>query len=284
MNIHDYRLIPALSDKFNNLQVILKKYQTLALAFSGGVDSSFLLAAAKAAGVGRIFAVTVVSEFFTGKEVERAKKTAKKLEVEHLCIRMDVFAVPEVVRNGARRCYHCKHHSFSMIKKAAAQNGITNMVHGINVDDLGDYRPGIEAAKALGFDAPLVAADFSKAEIRECARVMGLDSWDLPSQSCLATRIPMGETITQKSLDMVAQAEDMLYGMGMRQVRVRCHHDLARIELLSEDFSKVLEAGARQKISCALKDVGFKFVALDLGGYETGKMNPGVDDEKMREE
>ncbi|WDP89278.1 MAG: ATP-dependent sacrificial sulfur transferase LarE [Desulfobacter sp.] len=271
-----------LTGKFENLKKEIKQYDCMALAFSGGADSVFLLAAARAAGLERILAVTVVSAFFTQKEVARAKRIAKGLGVEHLCLEMDVFDNPDVVRNGARRCYHCKGGSFSMIKKAAAGRGIHTLAHGINVDDLGDYRPGIEAAESLEFKAPLVSSGFSKAEIRACSKAMGLESWNLPSQSCLATRIPLGEKITLKGLKMVEEAEEMLRDMGLGQVRVRCHRDLARIELLPGDFPRMLEDGVRERISRELTGIGFAFVALDLGGYETGKMNPAAQRKEMK--
>lgn len=273
MSISEDGLPPECRGRFERLKSILKGYGDLALAFSGGVDSAFLLAAAKAAGPGRVLAVTIVSQFFTRKEKQRARDLAGKLGAEHICLDLDVLGNADVVRNDARRCYFCKRHSFSMIKETAESQGISCLIHGINVDDLGDYRPGIEAAKILGFKAPLVEAGFSKQEIRDCSRALGLETWDLPSQSCLATRIPMGEPVTAEQLDMIERAEDLLSGMGLGQVRVRCHGTLARIEIPLDDFSKILVDHNREKVVAALTTIGFSFVSLDLGGYESGKMN-----------
>ncbi len=260
-------------EKFEDLKTLLKGYGDVVLAFSGGVDSAFLLAAAKAAGLGRVLAVTVVSQFFTQKEKLRAQALAGAFGVDHICLDLDILGNADVVRNDARRCYFCKHHSFSLIKGIAEGQGLSCLIHGINMDDLGDYRPGIEAAKAIGFKAPLVEAGFSKQEIRRCSRGLGLETWDLPSQSCLATRIPVGERIVSEQLAMVERAEAVLTEMGLKQVRVRCHGALARIEIPMDGFSKILTNEVRERVCAALVDIGFSFVSLDLGGYESGKMN-----------
>ncbi len=272
MSINEDGLPTDCREKFERLKHILIGYGDLALAFSGGVDSAFLLAAAKAAG-GRVWAVTIVSQFFTQKEKQRARELAEELAVDHICLDLDILGNADVVRNDARRCYFCKRHSFSIIKDRAQSQGISCLIHGINVDDLKDYRPGIEAAQALGFKAPLVEAGFSKEEIRRCSKALGLKTWDLPSQSCLATRIPKGEPITSEQLEMIEKAEDVLAGMDLGQVRVRCHGVLARIEIPVNRFSKILADGVREKVCAALVDIGFSFVSLDLGGYESGKMN-----------
>ncbi len=273
MNLYNPRLSVEDDAKLRDLKHLLRTYGKIALAFSGGVDSAFLLAVANAAAV-ECLAVTVCSEFFTQKETIGAKKVARELGTEHLCLTMDMLSKPEVARNDALRCYHCKWHSFTMIKGVAVERGIDVWVHGINVDDLGEYRPGIDAANKLGFQSPLVTAGFSKIEIRRCAKAMGVSAWDLPSQSCLATRIPVGTTINHETLKKIAQAEALLHDMGFVQVRVRCHDGLARIETGTEELSKLIEAGTRKAVYRSLKSMGFAFVALDLGGYETGKMNP----------
>ena len=273
MSISEGGVSPECREKFDHLKRILRGYGDVTLAFSGGVDSAFLLAGAKAAGLDRVLAVTVVSQFFTQREEKRAQDLALELEVEHVCMDFDILGCVDVIRNDSRRCYFCKRHSFSIIKQIAAGQGIVSLIHGINVDDLGDYRPGIEAAKELGFKAPLVEAGFSKLEIRRCSRALGLGVWDLPSQSCLATRIPMGESITLEQLGMVERAEAMLAQMGLGQVRVRCHGTLARIEISLDEFSKILANDVRESVYAALIEMGFSFVSLDLGGYESGKMN-----------
>ena len=263
----------AVLEKYEHLKTILKNADAAVLAFSGGVDSVFLMAAAAAAGMERLLAVTLVSGFFTQKERERASAIAKNLGVAHLCLELDILENSDVVKNGPRRCYHCKQAGFSLIKSVAAGRGIHTLMHGINLDDLGDYRPGIEAAKALGFIAPLVEAQFSKQEIRECSKGLGLPTWNLPSQSCLATRIPQGEAIKAEALDMVEQAEDVLCGMGFAQIRVRHHGAVARIEVPEKDMPRFNLPEVRSQVCDTLKRVGFSFVALDLGGYVSGNMN-----------
>jgi len=259
--------------KFDCLTAELKGYKKLALAFSGGADSSFLLAAADAAGLERVLAVTIVSRFFTKKEKERASGLVGQMDVDHLFVDLDILNRPEVICNDERRCYFCKQQGFSCIRDEAGKQGILSLVHGINLDDLGDYRPGIEAANELGFKAPLVNAGFSKQEIRECSRVLGLSTWNLPSQSCLATRIPTGEAITLEKLEMIEKAEAVLHEFGLAQVRVRCHGGLARIEVIPDDVPTIMVPVVREKISAALKIIGFTFISLDLTGYRTGKMN-----------
>ncbi len=243
------------------------------MAFSGGVDSVFLLAAAADAGMDRILAITLVSGFFTRKERERAEAIAKDLGVEHLCLDLDILANPDVIRNDRRRCYYCKQAGFFRIKSAAADRGIEALLHGINLDDLGDFRPGIEAAKELGFTAPLVEAQFSKQEIRDCSRALDLPTWDLPSQSCLATRIPQGIAIKADALAMIERAEEVLQHLGFAQARVRHHGDVARIEVPEKDMARFGSPQVRGDVCEALKGLGFSFVALDLGGYVSGSMN-----------
>ncbi len=260
-------------EKFERLKAELREYKTIVLAFSGGVDSSFLLAAAKASGLERVLAVTLVSQFFTRAENLRAQNLALSMGVEQISLDLDILSVPDVVANDARRCYFCKQKGFSLVKELADKHGIQTLVHGINLDDLGDFRPGIEAAKELGFRAPLVDVGFSKQEIRDCSQQMGLATWNLPSQSCLATRIPTQEKITRKKLEQVETAEAFLHELGFAQVRVRCHGNLARIETDPGAIARLTEPGIRESVSRALKRLGFDFVSIDLEGYSTGKMN-----------
>ncbi len=273
MEINPDSISSGYQEKFDRLTSILKGYGRVALAFSGGVDSAFLLAAGAAAAPEAILAVTLVSRFFTAKEKALAGALAKKAGVEHQFLKVDVLADPQVVKNDKHRCYYCKAYGFSLIKAAAAARGMTTLVHGINLDDLGDYRPGIAAAKELGFKAPLVDAGFTKQEIRECSRQLGLPTWDLPSQSCLATRIPVGDPITEEALEKIEQAEDLLHKLGFAQVRVRYHGSLARIETPADDIARLAKPDIRCQVTVGLKQLGFTFISLDLDGYATGKMN-----------
>ena len=245
----------------------------IALAFSGGVDSTFLLALAKQAGPEKILAVTVASQFFTREEKQLAKQIADSLGVAHVCLDLDMLGLEEVVQNTPQRCYFCKARVFSQVRKTAIQQGIDTFLHAVNMDDLGDFRPGLEAAKELGFIAPLVDAGFSKKEIRACSRQMGLKTWNLPSQSCLATRIPYHDRITREKLEMVYQGESFLRKLGFNNFRVRCHGTMARIEMDPGIFSSLVDEDTRRTISRGLKKIGFEYVACDLDAYKTGNMN-----------
>ncbi|MFN2436889.1 MAG: ATP-dependent sacrificial sulfur transferase LarE [Desulfotignum sp.] len=258
-------------EKIRVLKAGLKKLKTAAVAFSGGVDSAFLLAVAARSGLERLMAVTVDSAFVTREEIYRARQTAADLKVAHQVLEADILAHEKVTANSPDRCYHCKNAVFSLIQKTADQAGLSHVLHGVNMDDLTDYRPGLKAAGELGFSAPLVDAGFSKQQIRTCARQMGLTTWNLPSQSCLATRIPFFDAITKQALSRIEQAEQFIRSLGFAHVRVRCHGNLARIETDAADIEAM--AADRNRISAALKDMGFKFVSLDLDGYHTGKMN-----------
>ncbi|WDP86874.1 MAG: ATP-dependent sacrificial sulfur transferase LarE [Desulfobacter sp.] len=255
-----------LGKKFERLKSRLQGYQRMVLAFSGGADSAFVLAAAKAAGT-EVLAITLVSSFFTQKEKQGAKDLAQDMGADHLCLDTDILENEDVQKNTGQRCYFCKRHGFSMIEKIAGKKGIHHLVHGINTDDLGEDRPGIRAARELGFKAPLVEESFSKQEIRACSKVLGLVTWDLPSQSCLATRIPTGEPIVPATLKMVEAAESLLEELGFKQFRVRCHHNcLARIQADPKDFSRLVSPHIREQVVKGLTRLGFCFVSLDLGG------------------
>jgi uncharacterized protein len=258
-------------EKIMVLKSGLKKLETAAVAFSGGVDSAFLLAVAARSGLERLVAVTVDSVFVTREEIHRARQTAADLKVVHQVLETDILAHEKVTANSPERCYHCKNAVFSLIRKAADQAGICHVLHGVNTDDLTDYRPGLRAAEECGILAPLAEAGFSKHLVRTCSREMGLRTWDLPSESCLATRIPFHDPLTRQALCRIEQAEQFIRSLGFARVRVRSHGDLARIETDAADIEVV--AALRNQIFKALKNVGFNFVSLDLEGYHTGKMN-----------
>ncbi len=208
-------------EKLLKLKAGLKKLKTVAVAFSGGADSAFLLAVAARSGLKRLMAVTVDSVFVTRKEIEQARQTAADLGVMHQVLEVDILGCKQVTANSPDRCYHCKTLVFSLIRKAAEQAGMFHVLHGVNINDLSDYRPGLKAAEKLGVLSPLVEAGFSKHQIRICSREMGLPTWDLPSQSCLAARIPFWETITKETLCRIEQAEQYIQSLGFARVRVR---------------------------------------------------------------
>ncbi len=259
-------------EKIRMLKTGLKKLKTAAVAFSGGADSAFLLAAAAESGLENLLAVTVASAFVTKQEIRQARQTAKDLGVKHQVVELDILSHEQVTANTPARCYHCKTVIFSVIHRIADQNGITHVLHGVNTDDLGDFRPGLKAAEELEVLAPLVDAGFSKKQIRHCSRQMGLTTWDLPSQSCLATRIPFFDIITREVLVRIEQAEQFVRSLGFAHVRVRSHGTVARIETDAAAIGAMVEY--RKQISAALKTTGFTHVSLDLDGYHTGKMNP----------
>ncbi|MCF6246064.1 MAG: ATP-dependent sacrificial sulfur transferase LarE [Desulfobacula sp.] len=251
----------------------LGKLGRFAIAFSGGVDSTFLLAVAKNINPKKLLAVTAASQFVPEREVTFAKMLAGEFGVEHIVIDVDILSNADVVANTKKRCYYCKHAMFSRIFEVIKEQGIDLLLHAVNLDDLGDYRPGLKAAKELCVLSPLVDTGFSKNDIRMVSRKMGLETWDKPSQSCLATRIPYNKPITDEALQRIDQAEAFLQKLGFAQVRVRCHGKLARIEVVSDQMDALLKKEIRDKVSEHLIRFGFGFVSIDIDGYKTGKMN-----------
>jgi len=257
----------AQNKEFSNLINLLKESSDLAIAFSGGADSAFLLAAALIAGEGSVLPVTIVSDFFTAGEKERGIRLGQYLGTGPIFVSANILDDARVTRNTDRRCYFCKLFLFSRVMTEAKKRGIHTFLHGANLDDLQEFRPGMEAARELGFKTPLVAAGFTKEKIRACSKILGLETWDLPAQSCLATRIPQGDIITKEKLVKVEQAETCLHGLGFGQVRVRCCGDLARIEAEPGELNRFVEPDVRQEIVQAFKRAGFYSVCLDLDGY-----------------
>lgn len=259
--------------KLDGLMGRLSALEHPAVAFSGGVDSTFLLAAVKKALAEKVLALTVDSAFVPRSEIALAKEMAEKIGVEHVVLQADVLGDAAITENTRERCYHCKRYLFERIVREARARGFSSLVHAVNRDDLGDFRPGLKAAGELGFLAPLADAGMTKADIRQVSKEWGLDTWDKPSQSCLAARIPYGTKITGQLLARIETAEDFLHGMGLEQVRVRCHGNLARIEVPEKDIAVVMDTKMRAEISTEFKKIGFTWISVDLTGYETGKMN-----------
>ncbi|WP_349772330.1 ATP-dependent sacrificial sulfur transferase LarE [Lederbergia citrisecunda] len=263
---------PILIEKKQNLINILQDMDDVLVAFSGGVDSTFLLAIAKEALGDKLLSVTAASETFPDREFQLAKSLAAELQVQHIETRVNELADAEFVKNDSNRCFHCKNGLYNHLLELVSKYGDRyTIVDGSIMDDLGEHRPGMHAARALGVRSPLQEANFYKEEIRTLSKEMGLRTWNKPSFACLSSRIPYGTIITKEKINQLDLAEDFLLGLGLYQVRVRHHDKIARIEVDQQDMKKVVEQ--HEIIVNALKSFGFSYVALDLQGYRSGSMN-----------
>ena len=269
-------------DKYRVLQENLKALGSVAVAFSSGVDSTFLLKAAQEALGDKVIAVTASSCSFPKRELEEAKAFCEKNGICQIIVESEELDIDGFRQNPKNRCYLCKHELFEKIWEIAKENGMNAVAEGSNMDDNGDYRPGLIAVKELGVSSPLRQAELSKAEIRELSREMGLPTWDKQSFACLSSRFVYGETINEQKLGMVDKAEQLLLDMGFHQVRVRIHGNIARIEVLPEEIAKIVEEKNRMKIASKLKEYGFDYVTLDLLGYRTGSMNETLEDKEIK--
>jgi uncharacterized protein len=267
--------VETLEKKLRELEEIISPYESALVAFSGGVDSSLALAiAARALPRGRVLAVTSNNETYLSSELDLARGFAASLGVEHLVVNTRELDDPNYASNPANRCYFCKSTLYSDLARIAAERGYSWVVDGANKDDEGDYRPGRTAAKELGVISPLSLAGMGKTEVREVARYLGLPSWDKPALACLSSRFPYGQEITPEKLAQVARAEEFLRSRGYRQVRVRHHGEIARLEVGSEEMERAF--GEREEISAELKATGFLYVTLDLVGYTPGSLNAAL--------
>ena len=260
-------------EKLNKLREIISELGSLAVAFSGGVDSSFLLAVAHEILRDRVIAVTGVDASVPEREVNEAKAFCIDRGIRHILCTVDPLREEGYRNNSPDRCYFCKHGIFTEMKKIADEYGIEYMAEGSNMDDIGDYRPGLKAAAELSVKSPLREAGLYKKDIRLISKAMGLSTWSKPAYACLASRFVYGEEITEEKLHMIDRAEQFLIERGFFEERVRMHGNIARIEVPSADIPRLASDEVREAVHDEFKKLGFLFVTLDLKGYRTGSMN-----------
>lgn len=260
-----------LNKKLENLDNILKDLKSFVIAFSGGVDSTFLLHRASQIKKLKIAAITIRTIYFPAREIDEAVDFCKTHGINHKIL--DLASPEEIRYNPVDRCYLCKKLLFSHIKSFADKNGYNYIIDGTNADDNGDFRPGLKALKEMGIRSPLVESGLIKHEIRELSQREGLPTWDKPANACLLTRIPYDTKVTENDLRMVESAEQFLFEKGFPGTRVRIHGDVARIECLPGYINKIIQEPEREHIINNLKKIGFRYISLDLEGYRTGSLN-----------
>lgn len=265
---------PTLEEKYDQFRTILYDLESVAVAFSAGVDSTLVLKVAlDTLGPGNVVAVTGRSDSLARAEFEEAGAIAARLGAEHVILDTDEFDNPNYLSNPTNRCYFCKTTLYTHLQRFIAERGLKAVVNGINADDLGDYRPGIEAAREHGVRCPAAEAGLTKADIRELSLQLGLTTFDKPASPCLSSRVQYGEQITPQKLRMIEAGEAFLHEMGLRQCRVRHHDSLARIEVPAESIPVLADPAQAARIDAYFRSLGYQYVTLDLRGFRSGSMN-----------
>jgi len=259
--------------KYERLLDVLRELESVVVAFSAGVDSTLLARAARDALGDRAVLVTADSESYPAGELEEARRLAAHIGLRHVVVRTEELANPGYTRNGANRCFFCKEELFARLAPLARREGARAVVYGANMDDLGDHRPGMQAAREAGVRAPLIDAGLTKAEIRALSRELGLPTWDKPAFACLSSRFQYGDPITAAKLRQVDAAEAVLRSLGFRQFRVRHHDRLARLEVALDELPRLWEGGCHETILTRLRALGYVYVTVDLGGLQSGSAN-----------
>lgn len=266
-----------IEQKFQHLKEMINNLGSLAVAFSGGVDSTFLVKVAHDILGDRCIAVTARSSTYPLREFNEASEFARQEGITHIVVESEELDIEGFAQNPTNRCYFCKHELFSKIWDVAAERNIKNIADGSNIDDLGDFRPGMDAARDMKVVSPLKECGLTKDDIRKLSRDLNLPTWDKPAFACLSSRFPYGRTITREKLQMVEKAEEFLRDTGFRQVRVRHHDDIARIEVGADELSLMFETDKMREIALFIKGLGFAYVALDMLGYRMGSMNEVIE-------
>jgi len=273
-----------IDDKLAQVQEILRSLKRVAVAFSAGVDSTFLLKiAVDTLGPGNVVAVTSKSASLAQAEFDEAVKFADRMGVEHVVVETGELDNPDYANNPTNRCYYCRSELYQFLDKLIAERGLNAGVNGTNADDHKDYRPGNQAAREHKVRSPCAEASMTKQDIRVLSKRMGLSTFDKPASPCLASRVPYGETITAEKLEQIEKAEAYLRSLGFRECRVRHHGQLARIEVSAKDIPRAIEPAMREKIDTALREIGYHYVAIDLRGFRSGSLNEVIADSKLKE-